>query len=55
MEGVFAWVTGIAWTNAIVATTTLGDYPDALVVISDAAIAIGGTLAGILWLVFTGQ
>ena len=55
LEGATAWVTGVAWTDAIVAWTTLGAQPDARVAFGNIGLCLLLTCAAGGWLAFSGR
>ena len=55
MEGATAWVTGVAWTDAIVAFTSLGQYPTAAVTLQDVGVGSLLTAIAIGSLAFAGR
>lgn len=55
LEGATAWVTGIAWTDAIVAWTSLGEYPSPRVTLADLGVCVTITLSALLWLALSGR
>ena len=55
LEGATAWVTGVAWADAIMAWTTLGDYPTAAVTLQDLCVSTVLTLTAMLWLALSGR
>ena len=54
-EGATAWVTGCAATDAIVAWTSLGDYPTGSVAMQDLGVCILLTVLAIGWLALSGR
>ena len=57
LEATFGWVTGCAWTDALVAYTPLGEntIERPWVAAEDLLVASAFTALGVLWLVSTGQ
>jgi hypothetical protein len=55
MEATFAWVAGVAWTDAVVEMSTQALYPTPSVVVSDTALALASTVAAFLWMLVSGQ
>jgi hypothetical protein len=55
VEGATAWVTGCAWTDALVAWTSLGAYPTAAVAMQDVGVSALLTLVGMGWLALSGR
>jgi len=55
LEGATAWVTGCAWTDAIVAWTSLAAYPTPLVAVKTLVTSVVISVLGVSWLVFSGR
>ena len=57
LEATFGWVTGCAWTDALVAYTPLGEntIEKPWVAAEDLLVACAFTALGVLWLVSTGE
>ena len=53
IEGALGWVTGCAWTDAVVAWTPLASYPTVSVMMKDAGVTLLLTLFGVSWLIAT--
>lgn len=54
IEGSLGWVVGSAWTDVVVAWTSLVQYPTVGVTLKDLALTVGLTVGGVIWLLFTG-
>lgn len=54
IEGSLGWVVGSAWTDVVVAWTSLVQYPTVAVTLKDFGVTVGLTVGGVAWLMLTG-